>query len=357
MILADLGAEVVKVERVEATGGEGGAAASDVLNRGRSSIALDLRAREGRDLALSLAEGSDMVFEGFRPGVAERLGVGPEDCMARNPRVVYGRMTGWGQDGPLAQVAGHDINYVSLVGALDAIGPRGGPPVPPLNLLGDFGGGGLFLALGLVSAVWEASRSGRGQVVDAAIVDGTASLLAMLMGMRSAGGWNGGRGENLLDGGAHFYGVYECADGRFVSVGPIEDQFYVQLLQGLGLTDLDVTDRMSPEEWPALRQRVAASFRTRPRDEWLAIFAQRDACVTPVLTLEEAARHPQNQARRYIGDVDGVMQPGPAPRFGRTPGAGPRPVQRPGEHTDEVLRSLGLRQDVIDDLRKRRVVA
>lgn len=356
MLLADLGVEVVRIERVDAAPGVAGAEEYEVLNRGRRSLALDLRSGEGQAIALSLAERSDMVFEGFRPGVAERLGVGPEECMARNPQVVYGRMTGWGQDGPLALAAGHDINYIALVGALDAIGIAGGPPVPPLNLLGDFAGGGLFLALGMVSAVWEAGRSGRGQIVDAAIVDGTSALLAMLMGMRSGGQWQGKRGRNLLDGGAHFYGVYECADGRFISVGPIEQQFYDRFLDGLELKDPPGTDRLDPGEWSSLRPRVAEALMAKTRDEWVEVFASLDACVAPVLTLDEAAEHPHNRARGYIGAVDGVMQPGTAPRFNRTEGHGPRRVPKPGEHTDEILRTLGLPNDRIADLRRRRIV-
>ena len=358
MLLADLGVEVIKVERVATATGQGGDSARyEVLNRGRTSIAVDLKSTDGRDIALALAETSDMVFEGFRPGVVERLGLGPDDCMARNPRLVYGRMTGWGQGGPLEQAAGHDINYIGLVGALDAIGTSGGPPVPPLNLLGDFGGGGAFLALGLVSAVWEAARSGRGQVVDASIVDGTSALMGMLLGMRSAGRWQGGRGENLLDGGAHFYGVYECADGRFISVGAIEPQFYSRLLDGLGVDEPLGSDRMEPRDWPMLRRRVTEAFQTRGRDEWMKIFAERDACVAPVLSLQEAVAHPHNQSRGYIGFADGVMQPGPAPRFDRTKGAGPRPVPAAGEHTEEVLRRLGVAGSRIDDLKGAGVIA
>ena len=357
MLLADLGVEVVKVERViAATADHNERTRYEVLNRGRRSVALDLKSPEGRAIALSLAETCDMVFEGFRPGVAERLGVGPAECMARNERLVYGRMTGWGQDGPLADRAGHDINYIGLVGALDAIGTAAGPPVPPLNLLGDFGGGGMFLALGLVSGVWESARSGRGQVVDASIVDGTAALLAMLMGMRSAGDWPGGRGENLLDGGAHFYGVYECADGLFISVGAIEPQFYMRFLDGLGLPDAPDCDRLDRDEWQVLRKQVADAFLARNRKEWLAIFTGLDACVAPVLSLEDAAAHPHNQARAYITSQDGVMQPGPAPRFDRTRGLGARPVPAPGEHTDAVLRSLGLDEARIGALRAAGVV-
>ncbi|MPZ60536.1 MAG: CoA transferase [Propionibacteriales bacterium] len=358
MLLADLGVDVVKVERVDvADTPADDSARYEVLNRGRTSVAVDLRTSEGRDIALSLVETCDMVFEGFRPGVAERLGVGPAECMARNPRVVYGRMTGWGQRGPLAQTAGHDINYIALTGVLDAIGTAGGPPVPPLNLLGDFGGGGVFLALGLVSAVWESARSGHGQVVDASIVDGTSALLGMLMGMRSAGDWTGSRGENLLDGGAHFYGVYQCADGHFISVGAIEPQFYERFLDGLGVEDVPADDRMEPTDWPALRELAAEAFRGRTRAEWMTVFAELDACVAPVLTLDEAAAHPHNQARAYITSVDGVMQPGQAPRFDRTSGKGARRVPRPGEHTDDVLRRLGIDDAGIKALRATGVVA
>lgn len=357
MLLADLGVEVVKVERVSAaTADQNDRDRYDVLNRGRTSIALDLKSPEGRDIALSLAETCDMVFEGFRPGVAERLGVGPAECMERNERLVYGRMTGWGQDGPLADRAGHDINYIGLVGALDAIGIAGGPPVPPLNLLGDFGGGAMFLALGLVSGVWESSRSGRGQVVDASIVDGTSALLGMLMSMRSTGDWPGGRGENMLDGGAHFYGVYECADGLLLSVGAIEPQFYARLLAGLGLKEAPNCDRLGRHEWPALRKRVADAFLAKSREEWLTVFAELDACVAPVLSLQEAAAHPHNQARGYITSLDGVMQPGPAPRFDRSGGLSARTVPAPGEHTDAVLKSLKLDEARISALRAAGVV-
>lgn len=351
MLLADLGVEVIKVERVGAATEHRGRDRYEVLNRGRTSVALDLKSPEGREVALSLAETCDMVFEGFRPGVAERLGLGPVECMARNERLVYGRMTGWGQDGPLADRAGHDINYIGLVGALDAIGTAAGPPVPPLNLLGDFGGGAMFLALGLVSGVWESSRSGRGQVVDAAIVDGTASLLSMLMGMQSAGEWPGGRGQNLLDGGAHFYGVYECADSLFVSVGAIEPQFYTRFLHTLGLPELPDRDRLRRDEWPVLRQQVETAFATRSREEWLTAFSEVDACVEPVLSLADAAAHPHNRARGYITSLDGVRQPGPAPRFDRTAGLGARRVPVPGEHTGAVLHSLGLDKARIAALR------
>ncbi|GAA2031747.1 CaiB/BaiF CoA-transferase family protein [Yaniella flava] len=353
MLLADLGAEVVQVKPPGAVGTE---QAGEVLNRGRRSLTLDLKEEAGREIALKIASESHAVIEGFRPGVAERLGLGPKDCAARNPGIVYGRMTGWGQSGPLSDYAGHDINYIGLTGALDAIGLRDGPPVPPLNLVGDFGGGGVYLALGVVSAVWEASQSGVGQVVDASIVDGTASLLAMLMGMRSTGEWNGARGENLLDGGAHFYGVYECSDGRYMSVGSIESKFYDQLLGGLQLEDPPDVDRLSSYEWPRLRSRVEQAFRARPQQEWTEIFANLDACVTPVLTIEEAQNHPHNQDRRYIEEHHGVMQPGPAPRFSRSHAQGARAVPRIGQHTDDILGRIGIGKDDIDALRSKGVI-
>ncbi|WP_087623883.1 CaiB/BaiF CoA-transferase family protein [Aeromicrobium sp. PE09-221] len=353
MLLADLGVEVIRVERPADAGTE---QREEVLNRGRRSLTLDLKSDSGREIALDIAARCDIVFEGFRPGVAERLGVGPHDCAARNLRIVYGRMTGWGQDGPLSSLAGHDINYIAMTGALDAIGERGGPPVAPLNLLGDFGGGGAYLALGLISAVWEAARSGHGQVVDAAIVDGTSSLMAMLLGMRSTGRWEGRRGENLLDGGAHFYGVYESADGRYLAAGPIEPQFYAQFLEALGLEDPPGIDRLSPAQWQRLRGEVERAFLGRTREEWLEIFSTRDACVTPVLTIEEARDHPHNHARGYLQEHEGVLQPGAAPRFSRSQAQGARSVPHIGEHTDEVLRWIGRTDSQIDALRSSGVI-
>jgi alpha-methylacyl-CoA racemase len=348
MLLADLGAEVIRIER---PGSAGTPQPHEVLNRGRRSLAMNLKSSEGREIALEIAARSDIVFEGFRPGVAERLGLGPAECAARNAKIVYGRMTGWGQSGPMAASAGHDINYIALSGALDAIGPRGGAPVPPINLLGDFGGGGAYLALGLVSAAWEASRSGQGQIVDASVLDGTASLLAMLMGMQSTGRWNNGRGENLLDGGAHFYGVYECADGRYISVGSIEQQFYEQFIAGLQLQDSPDVDRMSPENWPRLRERVERTILTKTREEWVEIFSNLDACVTPVLTLQEAVGHPHNQDRGYIQEFEGVLQPGAAPRFSRSRVGNARAVPSIGQHTYEILRWIGKTDAQIDSLR------
>jgi len=335
MMLADLGADVIRVDRTD--GERAFAAWHAVLDRGRRSVALDLKHPDGLEALLRLVDGCDVLMEGFRPGVAERLGAGPDTCRARNPRLVYARMTGWGQDGPLAQAPGHDINYVALTGALDAIGPAGGPPVPPLNLLGDFAGGGLLLVTGILAALYERERSGRGQVVDAAIVDGTVTLLGMLTAMAGDGQWSGGRGGNLLDGGAPYYTAYACADSRHVAVGALEDRFYAALLHGLGLDPAGVPDRSDPGTWPALRAVLAGRFATRTRDEWAEAFAGTEACVSPVLTLAEAPAHPHLAARTVFDNG----HPAPAPRFGRTPAGEPGPAPAPGEHTREILAEAG----------------
>ncbi|MFC6089050.1 CaiB/BaiF CoA transferase family protein [Saccharothrix lopnurensis] len=352
MVLADLGASVTRVDRV------GGAAAvpGDVLGRGRRSIGVDLRRPEGVDLVLRLVARSDVLVEGFRPGVAERLGIGPAQCLARNPRLVYGRMTGWGQTGPLADRAGHDINYIAVAGALEPIGRAGAPPTVPLNVVGDFGGGGLLLALGLLAAVYERDRSGRGQVVDAAMVDGAALLTTFLHGMSAAGAWPGGRGENLLDGGAPFYDVYEAADGKYVSVGALEEKFYVELLAVLGLADGDVPSRHDPANWPALRARIAAAVATRTRDEWAALAEGTDACLAPVLAPGEAPGYGHNAERGAFVRVGGVAQPAPAPRFDRTPADVPAPPPVVGEHTGVVLGELGLTAEEVAELRRAGVV-
>jgi len=321
MVLSDLGADVLRVDR----GGRQDAAPDDPLNRGRRSVVLDLKSEAGLAVALRLADAADVLSEGFRPGVAERLGIGPQVCTARNPRLVYARMTGWGQHGTLSARAGHDINYIALAGALDPIGRAGGPPVPPLNLVGDFGGGGMLLALGVTAALWERERSGRGQVVDAAMVDGAALLTSFLHGLRGAGLWTDERGTNLLDGGAPFYDTYETADGRYMAVGALEPQFYALLLDGLGLSAAELPDQHDRTGWPVLRARFAAVFATRTRDDWAAHFADIDACVTPVLGLAEAPHHPHNAERGTFTAVGGLVQPAPAPRFSRTPAA----VQRP----------------------------
>jgi alpha-methylacyl-CoA racemase len=353
MLLSDMGAEVLRVDRAQSVlGGDPTRPPTDVMNRGRRSIGVDLKNPDGVETVLKLVQHADALIEGFRPGVAERLGVGPDDCRARNPKLVYGRMTGWGQDGPLASAAGHDINYIALAGALHPIGRRGEAPVPPLNLVGDFGGGGMFLAFGVVCALLEAQRSGEGQVVDAAMIDGAATLTAMFHGMRAMGFWTEERGTNLLDTGAHFYDVYECKDGAYVSIGSIEPQFYRELLEKTGLTgDPELAGQMNRSAWPALKLRLAEVFKTKTRDEWVAIMEGSDACFAPVLSLSEAPEHPHNRARGTFTTVGGVVQPSPAPRFSRTPGAIARPPSFAGQHTDEALADWGLSADEIVKLR------
>jgi alpha-methylacyl-CoA racemase len=318
MILADLGADVVRVERPAGGLQMTSADTPDVLARGRRRVAADLKDAAGRDTVLALAERADVLLEGYRPGVTERLGVGPSDCLARNPRLVYGRMTGWGQDGPLAERAGHDINYLALSGALHSVGRAGERPVPPLNLVADFGGGSMLLVVGVLAALWERERSGRGQVVDAAMVDGASTLLAMVWSMLAAGAWTDERGANLLDGGAPFYDTYTCADGGHVAVGALEPKFYAELLAGLGLADEALPAQYDRAGWPTLRDRFTAAFATRTRDEWAAVFAGTDACVAAVLALHEVPDHPHLAARSTLVEHDGVRQPSPAPRFSRT---------------------------------------
>ncbi|MFM1987145.1 MAG: hypothetical protein RJA99_102 [Pseudomonadota bacterium] len=323
MMLADLGADVLRVDRpADARAGLGRDRWYDLMHRGRRSVTLDLKSPEGVEAACRLADRADALVEGFRPGVMERLGLGPDVLLARNPRLVYGRMTGWGQDGPLAPRAGHDIDYIALTGALHAIGRAGEAPVPPLNLVGDFGGGGMLLAFGIACGLVEAQRSGRGQVVDAAMVDGASSLATMFHGMMAAGRWDGtARGVNALDGGAPWYDTYETRDGRHVAVGAIEPQFYALLLKGLGLEGGSLPAQHDRSGWPVLRARFAEVFRTRTRDEWAAVFEGVDACVAPVLDFTEARAHPHNVARGTFVEVAGLAQPAPAPRFSRTPGA------------------------------------
>jgi alpha-methylacyl-CoA racemase len=318
MVLADLGADVVRVGRPSGGLQIGPGGAVDPTVRGRRVISANLKEPAGREAVLSLAERADVLVEGLRPGVTERLGVGPEDCLGRNPRLVYGRMTGWGQDGPLAQRAGHDINYISLTGALHAIGRAGERPVPPLNLVGDFGGGSMLLVTGVLAALWEAQRSGQGQVVDAAMIDGASLLVQMVWGMLPSGWWTDERGANLLDGAAPFYDTYTCADGRFVAVGAIEPQFYRALLDGLGLAADELPGQLDRSRWPELKARLAEIFATRTRDEWAAVFDGTDACVTPVLAFGEVPGHPHVAARGTVVDRDGVLQAAPAPRFSRT---------------------------------------
>jgi len=347
MMLADMGAEVIRVDRLER---KGGSTRSDVLNRSRRSIAVDLKSSSGVEIAKRLIAQADALIEGYRPGVMERLGLGPEVCRELNERLVYGRITGWGQDGPLAHTSGHDINYIALTGALHAIGVKEAP-VAPLNLIGDFGGGGMLLAFGVLAALFEAGRSGEGQVVDAAMLDGSALLMSMIYGYQARGQWSGERQSNLFDGGAHFYGVYECADGRFLGVGAIEPQFYALMLDLMSLDARDFSDQWNEEEWPRFRVALADTFLTKTRDEWQAIFAGTDACVSPVLSMTEVAAHPHNTERQVFTDVDGVTMPSPAPRFSRTPGAISAPPVLAGEHSEAVLADWGFSADEIAALR------
>jgi alpha-methylacyl-CoA racemase len=358
MLLADLGADVIRIDRAASVrGGDPERPPADLLNRGRRSVGVDLKSPDGVGVVLELVEKADALIEGFRPGVTERLGIGPDDCLARNPRLVYGRMTGWGQDGPYASTAGHDINYIALAGALDSIGRAGEAPVPPLNLVGDFGGGGLLLAFGLVAALLEAQRSGRGQVIDAAMVDGAATLMTMMHSFRAMGIWNDERGTNMLDSGAHFYDVYETADGRYVSIGSIEPQFYAELLRLTGLEGEDLPWQQDRNEWPALKERLASIFRTKTRDEWCEIMEGTDVCFAPVLSMAEAPQHPHNVQRGTFVEVAGITQPGPAPRFSRTPGEIRRPPAHAGQHTDEVLTEAGLDADRLTKLREAGAIA
>jgi alpha-methylacyl-CoA racemase len=336
MILADLGADVVRVDRPSGGLQLGSADAPDPTLRGRRRVAADLKDPAGRETVLRLVERADVLLEGYRPGVTERLGVGPDDCLARNARLVYGRMTGWGQDGPLAQRAGHDINYISLTGALHAIGRAGERPVPPLNLVGDFGGGSMLLVVGVLAALWEAQRSGQGQVVDAAMVDGASLLAQMVWALLGQKLWTDGRDSNLLDGHAPFYDTYTCADGRHVAVGALEPQFYAALLAGLDVDAAELPAQYDPAGWPALRARFTEVFAGRTRDEWAAVFADTDACVTPVLAWGEVAAHPHLAARATIVAPDGVAQAAPAPRFSRTAPELPTPAAEP-ESVETVL--------------------
>jgi alpha-methylacyl-CoA racemase len=342
MVLADLGADVVRVERPSGSLRVTPEESRDHLMRGRRSVAADLKSSDGIETVLRLVEKADVLLEGLRPGVAERLGVGPQDCFGRNPRLVYGRMTGWGQDGPLADRAGHDINYISLVGALHAFGVEGSRPTPPINMVGDFGGGSMFLLVGLLSALWERERSGAGQVIDAAMIDGASVLMQMVWAMRGVGAWSDERASNLLDTGAPFYDTYECADGRYVAVGALEPQFYTALLDGLGLTEEDLPAQGDRERWPVLRERFTEVFATRARDEWAEVFAGADACVTPVLSFAEAPTHPQLAARATLREMNGVMQAAPAPRFSRTAPDAPSAPPTPGADTEAVLRDWGI---------------
>lgn len=352
MMLSDMGAEVVRVERLT----NADTAPKDVLARNRRSVAVDLKSPEGVETVLRLVESADALFEGFRPGVTERLGLGPDECLARNEKLVYGRMTGWGQEGPMANAAGHDINYIGLAGALHAIGRTGERPVPPLNLVGDFGGGGMLLAYGLVCGMLEAQKSGKGQVVDAAMVDGTAALMAMFFSFAASGSFSDQRGTNLLDGGAHFYDTYECADGRYICIGSIEPQFYALLMEKAELPE-EFKDQMNPAKWPELKGKLTEVFLSKSQAEWCEIMEGTDVCFAPILSIFEAPEHPHNKARNSFLEVDGVMQQAPAPRFSRTSPEISHGARIPGQDTVSVLKDYGFSPEEIDALAKDAVIA
>jgi alpha-methylacyl-CoA racemase len=357
MMLADAGAQVIRLERAAPGAVEAAKAQTgphwDLLNRSRPSVGIDLKHPDALELVLHLVEQADGLTEGFRPGVTERMGLGPDDVWKRNPALVYGRMTGWGQDGPMAMAAGHDIDYIAIGGALWSIGRADSAPVPPLNLVGDFGGGGLLLAFGMLAGILEAKRTGLGQVVDAAMVDGAASLMTMMHSFHTFGIWNDERGSNMLDTGAPFYEVYETSDGKWMAVGGIEAKFYAELLEGMGLTgDATLPHQMARDEWPAMKERFAQVFKTKTRDEWSAIFDGTDACVVPVLSPWEAHLHPHNQARGTFVEVEGVVQPGPAPRFSRTPSTVSKPPSPAGADTVTGLLEWGIEESTIAKLQE-----
>jgi alpha-methylacyl-CoA racemase len=357
MMLADLGADVVRIDRADRVrGGDPAKPPADVLARGRRSVAVDLKQAQGVEVVLRLVEQADVLIEGFRPGVMERLGLGPEVCLERNPRLVFGRMTGWGQEGPMAQAAGHDINYIALAGALEPIGRAGQKPTPPLNLVGDFGGGGMLLALGVCAALVERGRSGKGQVVDAAMVDGAATLMGFFHGMAAMGAWPGERGKNLLDTGAHFYDTYETSDGKFISLGSIEPQFYAELIEKLGLADEDLSGQMDRSGWEGLKVRFEALFKTKTRAQWCEILEGSDACFAPVLSMAEAPEHPHIAHRKTFVESHGLVQPAPAPRFSRTSPELGRPPAHAGQHTTDVLASFGFGEDEIAALKDAKAV-
>ncbi|WP_428481889.1 CaiB/BaiF CoA transferase family protein [Pyruvatibacter mobilis] len=352
MLLSDMGADVIRVDRKGAQGGS----KFDITARGRKSIALDLKNPDAIETVLKLVEKADILQEGFRPGVMERLGLGPDVVLKRNPKIVYGRMTGWGQEGPLALAAGHDINYISLTGALHAIGPKEGKPVPPLNLVGDFGGGALYLAMGMLAALLSARETGKGQVVDTAMTDGATSLMSMFFGFMASGMWEDDRYRNMLDGGAHFYDTYECSDGKFISIGSIEPQFYALLREKAGLDDAAYDAQMDKSKWPELKDKIAAVFKTKSRDEWCGIMEGTDICFAPVLSIGEAKDHPHNKARETIVEIDGVVQPNVAPRFFGTPSEIQGPPPSAGGDTDAVLGEFGFSADEIAGLKDKAAI-
>ncbi len=357
MLLADMGADIIRIDR-PSKGGPGIDLPhrKNVLHRGRRSVAINMKDPGAAEVVLKLCESADGIMEGFRPGVMERLGLSPDVCLARNKKIVFGRMTGWGQDGPMAQVAGHDIDYIALAGVLHTIGPRGGKPVPPLNLVGDFGGGGMFLAFGMLCGILEARQSGRGQVVDAAMVEGAALLANILHSFRATDYWRNERGTNILDGGAHFYDTYETKDGKAVAIGAIEPQFYARLLELMGLDQKEFEPQLDQSRWPAWKQRFAAVFRTKTRDEWAAILEPEEACGVAVLTPDEAIEHPHNRAREVFVEFDGTTQVAPAPRFSRTQARLDLPSPEPGEHSVLALTDWGFDADEIERLQQTGIV-
>ncbi|MEX1034105.1 MAG: CaiB/BaiF CoA-transferase family protein [Cellvibrionaceae bacterium] len=347
MMLSDLGAEVIRVDRLDKAGS---GSKLDVVNRGRRSIALNLKSAAGRETLLRLIERADGLLEGFRPGVMERLGLGPDECLARNSKLIFGRMTGWGQSGPLAERAGHDINYIALSGALHSMGNADRPPSPPLNLVGDYGGGGMLLAVGMLAALLEVKNSNKGQVVDAAMVDGSALLMSVFYGMKATSRWCDERESNFLDGAAHFYRSYECEDGKFLAVGPLEPRFYKIFLKKCGIVDESFSNQLDAGAWPELSKKLEQLFKTKPRDKWCELLESTDACVTPVLDLEEAPLHSHNRARQTFVTYEELVQPAPAPRFSRTKAAIQSPPPVAGEHSEYVLRDWGFTRDEIDAL-------
>ena len=356
MLLAEMGADVLKIDRIQESD-LGVKMSANFTDRSRRSIAIDLKKADGIELVLRLCEDADILIEGFRPGVMERLGIGPADCAKRNPRLVFGRVTGWGQSGPLSQAAGHDLNYIALTGALAAIGRSGQPPTPPLNLVGDYGGGTLYLALGVVAALFEARQSGKGQVVDAAMIDGASSLMTAAYALRASEFNNDIRGDNLLDSGAHFYEVYETSDGKFISIAPIEGKFYDELMTRLGVKSGAIRHSFSREDWAVGKADLSALFKTRTRDEWVALLEGTDACFAPVLELSEAPHHPHNQVRHTFVERDGHWQPNAAPRFSRTPSEVRSAPAKAGEHTRAALSDWGIPASEIDTLLGKHVIA
>jgi alpha-methylacyl-CoA racemase len=361
MLLSDMGAEVIRVDRAAIVGQDtdrdGNDARYNLLSRGRRNIAVDLKNPAAVDATLRLIDRADALIEGFRPGVMERLGLAPDICLARNPKLVYGRMTGWGQDGPIAHIAGHDINYIALSGVLHTIGEAGGPPVPPLNLVGDFGGGALYLAMGVLAGIISARSTGRGQVIDCSMVEGSASLMMMMYGALASGAWKEERGANRTDGGAHYYHVYETKDGEHVAVGAIEPQFYALLLKHTGLDGEELPPQTDRAQWPAMQERLRHIFRAKTRAEWVEIMQQTDICFAPVLRMSEAIEHPHNVERGSFVEIAGIPQPGPAPRFLGTPTRVQCPPARIGEHTDAILRDWGFSAAEIAELHRAGAVA